>query len=175
MVWTCRWWALRQCCGRKLVALASTPPTPCSSYTRRVSTRRDEPRDLESIPGTASEIASDPRVIAQRLDPARLRSSARAAREPARTFPDDGHPARGTARRLPERGQGLGRPPRIGEPNCEVVHRGGQVGQVGVAVAGGQLPAQVNGFLAGGQGLGRRPATARQIARLFTDPARPGR
>jgi len=49
-------------------------------------------------------------------------------------------------------GEALGAAPGLGQVVGEVVDRGGEVGQVGVAVAGGQLPVEVDDFLGGRRG-----------------------
>ena len=41
-------------------------------------------------------------------------------------------------------------------------------------LAPGQLPAQGDGFLDGGQGPGPAPTSLRRLPRLFSDPARSG-
>ena len=47
-------------------------------------------------------------------------------------------------------GQGLLPLPGLGQPVAEVVQRAGEVGEVGVGVALGELPAHAVGFLGGG-------------------------
>ena len=67
------------------------------------------------------------------------------------------------------------RRPGLAQLVAEVVQRAGEVGEVGVGVGLGELPADGDGFLGGGQGGLPPPGLASRLPRLFSAMARSGR